>query len=78
MALAGSVQDKQILAVTLWIYLSPNFRVAVVLWSQFSDGSKRVIFKFVQLFSCCKDRNDNSQALSMSELNPEILGSFLL
>ena len=77
MALAGSVQGKQILAVTLWIYLSPDFSVAVcpvtsVLW-WFQESS----FQFIQLFSSCKDRSDNPQALCMSELNLEILGSFL-
>ena len=75
MALVGSAQGKQVLAVTLTFLQISGWQF--VLWPQFSDGSKKVIFKFVQLLSCCKDRNDNSQALCMSELNLEILGSIL-
>ena len=77
--LAPATSSSGKLVCILCIHLAPSFSGwQFVLWSQFSDGSKKVIFKFVELFSCCKDKDDNSQALCMSELNPEILGSFLL
>lgn len=51
MAPVTSGLDKQIWAVAVWIYLSPDVRVAVCLQIQFFvEFKESLIFQFVPLF----------------------------
>ena len=73
MSLEASASGKQILTVSLWIFLSVDLEVVVchpasyLWWLQ-----EKLLNLFVQCFSYCKDRSGSLHTLYMFYLRLEV------